>query len=588
MTRDAMRSLPRLKGALRSGVALVDQSPWQTAQALTPLAVSAEEIRYAHAAERLADHAVDQAFAAALREASLSAQNRTLAGGALALSRKVTQLQQSVAQDRALVKQLTAAQGPASSNNAAAKPGQTGSTQNDLQSTLQNNLQNNGNDLDVAKAQLGLDSDELDDAKADLDRASGDVRPQIQDELSARQAAMKKYDAEDHGSGDTAVQNAAKYGTLAGRIGAWFHQSSRLAQIQQAASDTRASIPAMTAAHDALEAKIGASTQADAQNNVDRATHLAHLQTESVQRQLMSIYDDRARTAEQLANVYDKWATQVQLQHRILLHLMLQSAAWILVISIGMVLCAGLVQRLMELPRMDLRQRRTLRSILELLIQIVGAVCILLVIFGAPQQTTEMLGLATAAITIALQDFVLAFFGWFVLMSKKGIRVGDTVEIEGVGGEVIEIGLMSTTLLETGTLAGKGYPTGRRISFMNSFAIRGKYFNFSTAGQWMWDQVTVSIPASVDARAAAERIQNAVQEETHENASEASREWMRSARDATLSRRGARPSVNLQPASGGFDAEVRYVTRASQREETRNLLYERVTEVLREIAAPAA
>jgi small-conductance mechanosensitive channel len=551
-------------GKLKTGASLVDQSPWQTAQALSPLAVSAEEIRYAHEAERLADHAVDQAFAGALRDATLRAQNRTLTGEALVLSRKVAQLQQAVAQDQALVKQLTTAQSAAGSGSAMATAGQPASQPG------------SGNDLDVAKAQLGLDSDELDDAQEDLDRASGDLRPQIQDELTAREAAMKKYDAEDHSTGETAVQNAAKYGTLAGRVGAWFKQSSRLSSIQQAANDARASIPVLTAAHNALEAASGAGAPA----NEDRPARLARIGNESLQRQLMSIYDDRVRTAQQLADVYDKWAAQVQLQHRILLHLMLQSVAWIVVILIGMVLGDGLVRRVMEYPRLERRQKLTLRSILELAIQIVGLVCILLVIFGAPQQTTEMIGLATAAITIALQDFVLAFFGWFVLMGKKGMRVGDTVEINGVGGEVIEIGLMSTTLLETGALAGKGYPTGRRISFMNGFAIRGTYFNFSTSGQWLWDELDVAVPAGADTRVVMEKVQSAVEEETRTHAHAAEMEWSRSARGATLSRRGAAPFVNFL-SSGTL--EVRYVTRASERVETRDRLHERVMEVLGEI-----
>jgi hypothetical protein len=107
--------------------------------------------------------------------------------------------------------------------------------------------------------------------------------------------------------------------------------------------------------------------------------------------------------------------------------------------------------------------------------------------------------LTTAGLTLVLQDFIIAFFGWFVLMGKHGIRVGDWVEINGVGGEVTEIGLFRTTLLETGNWTDKGHPTGRRITILNSFAIRGQYFNFSTAGQWMWDEISVSLPPSDDA-----------------------------------------------------------------------------------------
>ena len=79
-------------------------------------------------------------------------------------------------------------------------------------------------------------------------------------------------------------------------------------------------------------------------------------------------------------------------------------------------------------------------------------------------------------------------------MGKNGIRVGDWVEINGVGGEVVEIGLFRTAMLETGNWTDKGHPTGRRVTFINSFAIKGQYFNFSTTGQWMWDEIEVTFP----------------------------------------------------------------------------------------------
>ncbi|HSU31310.1 MAG TPA: hypothetical protein VLJ11_08740 [Bryobacteraceae bacterium] len=97
-TRDAMASLPFLKRqANRPGVltenAPVDVRPWQTAQALAFLAVTAEETQYARDAERLADHEVDQAFASALREAA--AKPYALTGAALTLSRKVEHFSRS-------------------------------------------------------------------------------------------------------------------------------------------------------------------------------------------------------------------------------------------------------------------------------------------------------------------------------------------------------------------------------------------------------------------------------------------------------------------------------------------------------------
>ena len=77
-----------------------------------------------------------------------------------------------------------------------------------------------------------------------------------------------------------------------------------------------------------------------------------------------------------------------------------------------------------------------------------------------PTQTTTVLGLAGAGLTVAMKDFIVAFFGWFVLMGNNGIRVGDWVEINGVAGEVIEIGLLKTVLLETGQLDRRGTSHG--------------------------------------------------------------------------------------------------------------------------------
>jgi small-conductance mechanosensitive channel len=566
LTRDAMQHLPSGRrygrGAnVRKG--LVDQTPWQTAQAIAPMATSLEESEFARRALRLADHAVDQAFAAALREASLRAQVTNLSGDALALQQRITQLQQMVKQDQAAVQQLIAAekQNPSSSND-----------------------EDGGSDLDVAKAQLGLDSDQLTDAQQDFDRATGDERPQIQNELAEREAAMKKYEDNAKAETQTSVTAASRFGTLAGRIGAWNRQSTRLDLILKAADQAQSDVRSLTQKHDALEAKAGVASNAQ---NLDRVARINLLKTQSIERQLLSIYDDRIQTEQQLAAIYQRWADQVRLQHRIVGHLILISSAWVVAVLMAMLLGAALVRRLMRYRTLDRRQRHTLQTILQLSIQILGALVILLIVFGAPHETPTILGLATAALTIALQDFILAFLGWFIIMGKNGIRVGDSVEINGVGGEVIEVGLFSTTLLETGKLAEKGYPTGRHISFLNGFAIRGQFFNFSTTGQWMLDQFEVTVPASDRMAQIVDAILNAVEQITGENVRLAEQEWRRVTKGEGTQTLNASPSVNVRPAGNDFGVEVRYVTRAAERVETRNRLYRRVVELLHQPAATA-
>jgi small-conductance mechanosensitive channel len=172
-------------------------------------------------------------------------------------------------------------------------------------------------------------------------------------------------------------------------------------------------------------------------------------------------------------------------------------------------------------------------------------------------------------------------------MGKHGIRIGDWVEINGVTGEVAEIGVFRTSMLETGNWTDQGHPTGRRVSFINSFAIKGQYFNFSTTGQWMWDEITFSIPAAEESYALIELIHAAVLKETEKAARLAEVEWKRIARrHAGLSQFAADPAVEMRPGASGINIVVRYVTRASERFEVRNRLYERVIGLLHKPPAP--
>jgi small-conductance mechanosensitive channel len=566
MTQGVMEHLPFLHGQ-KAGWSdviiphgIVDQRPWQTAATLATLAVSTEERELAREAERLADHEVDQAFSQSLRQAS--AETRELKGEALMLQRRVTELQQTVKEDQARIAALTA-------KGSLAAGGNTGSA---------------GDDLNVAKAQLGLDQNELSDSMDDLARESGDQRVKIRQELSSREAAMKKYDAQAaSGEGQAAVTAAEQYNTLAEQISEWWAQRSRKQLIEQAEQLARADVAALTADRIRLEAEAGADERSAAmvksagQTNPDRVNQLQRM---AAQRNILSILNDRLGAQQQLVALYVKWGKQVELQHKIVLHRMLQSLTSIAIIFLLTILAGWGLQVALDRMWRDRRQKQTVRTILNLGTQVIGLLLVLLVIFGVPKQTPTILGLTTAGLTVVFQDFILAFCGWFVLMGPNGIRVGDWAEIDGVGGEVVEIGLFRTWLLETGNWTANGHPTGRRVSFLNGFAIRGKYFNFSTAGQWMWDEIKVSIPPGEEAYPLIEKIREATVKATESDAKMAEEEWKRVTHEEGSPHFSATPSVDMRPAGAGVDIVVRYITRAGVRLETRNRLFGIVVELM--------
>jgi small-conductance mechanosensitive channel len=192
-----------------------------------------------------------------------------------------------------------------------------------------------------------------------------------------------------------------------------------------------------------------------------------------------------------------------------------------------------------------------------------------------------VLALAGAGLTVAMKDFIVGFFGWFVLMGKNGIRHGDWVEINGVSGEVVEIGLFHTVVLETGNWNDAGHPTGRRVTFVNSYAIEGHYFNFSTSGQWLWDELVLALPVDQDPYPVATEIQKIVTAETEANAHLAEQEWGNLGSAHGIRPFSAGPAISVRPSGLGFEIAVRYVTRANERHQQRAKLYLSIVELLR-------
>jgi small-conductance mechanosensitive channel len=165
-------------------------------------------------------------------------------------------------------------------------------------------------------------------------------------------------------------------------------------------------------------------------------------------------------------------------------------------------------------------------------------------------------------------------------MGKNGISVGDWVEIEGVSGEVVEIGLLKTVLLELGNWTETGHPTGRRVAFSNSFAIERHYFNFSTADQWLWDELRLTLSPAGDPYQTVQQIREIVQHETQADAAEAAKDWQRVTHQYGAREFSPGPSVNLRPGANGLEVVVRYITRAPQRNVVKAKLFQAVVELL--------
>ncbi len=547
----AIRAILAPLGTIQAQSA-VDQSPLTTAQALAQLPNSPMEQKLAQEALRLADREVDWAFAAALHEA---AENPPpLSAEAKQIQDRLAKAQKALDFDTAQVAFIAAAAAKASGPN---------------KEQLNENLT-------LMKSQMELDQNEVDDAKQDLIRAGGDPQARIQQ-------LVQEHDAASHNTPTATPAPPPDAGRgLISLYRDWSALHQKEGQLQAAQQAAVAAVAKISALHDALEAKVDSTKSQQANvEDPEASTLLSTTKRLSDSRKALSSYDKRIDSHKELAQVYGNWLLLVDAKERRIIHSGLISLTIVLGIMLVGLFFDDWFERLLLKASLDRRQVETLRTVTRVTLQVIAVVLILLVIFGMPTQLGTFLGLAGAGLTVALKDFIIGFLGWFVLMGKNGIRLGDWVEINGVTGEVVELGMFHTVLLETGNWTDSGHPTGRRVTFTNSFAIEGHYFNFSTSGQWLWDELQVVLPAGRDPYPIVDAIQKKVLEATAETAKQAEKEWQGVTRSRDTARTlTAAPAINVKPVAGGVEIAVRYITRANERYQMRAKLNQAAVDLL--------
>jgi len=560
MTTSQITPGPELSQASHGSA--IDQTPLYIAQRLAQMSTSADELTLAQEALRLGDREMDLAFAAAVWEAQ--AHPAVLSAEAKQSQARLQNAEKALDDDKARVAQLTAALAKA-----------TGAKEDSLE-----------DQLEQGKVQVDLDQDEVDNAKQELIRAGGDAQGRIEQLMKEHEAASRIADS----ATVNTVTPPDPHGLVHHYL-QWSELHEKQLQLRQAKQDAESAAVAFTTTRDALESNIKTKTQEDAKTprggptfpadaNSKPSSREASAELVSATKRRSAVVktvtnsDERIEDQKQLAETYRKWIEVVAGRQRTVIHSGLSGAAVIVAILLIGIFFDSWLKRLLSKVRLDRRQTDTLHAVIRTGLQIVALGLILVVIFGPPSQLGTILGLAGAGLTVALKDFIVSFVGWFVLMGRNGIRLGDWVEINGVTGEVVELGMFHTVLLETGNWTDSGHPTGRRVTFTNSFAIEGHYFNFSTSGQWLWDQLTLVVASSQDPYPIVEAVQKTLLEATAESAGQAEKEWQHAAHSRNMSALSAAPAINVKPVGGGVEIVVRYITRANERYQLRSKLYQ--------------
>ncbi|MFH1682689.1 MAG: mechanosensitive ion channel domain-containing protein [Candidatus Woesearchaeota archaeon] len=189
-----------------------------------------------------------------------------------------------------------------------------------------------------------------------------------------------------------------------------------------------------------------------------------------------------------------------------------------------------------------------------------------------PQSLLIAYGIIGAGIAIALQDVIKNFVGGIVLLITKIYRVGDRIEINGEHGDVIDISVLYTSVLEIKEWIKGDQATGRIKMIPNSQVLSNTIDNYTKDHSFIWDEIVIPITYNSDWKKAKTLILKIVEKETAAMTKQAAGEISRLSEKYYLGTRPTEPNIFIKLTDNWIEFNIRYITDSRQRRKINDLL----------------
>jgi small-conductance mechanosensitive channel len=240
-----------------------------------------------------------------------------------------------------------------------------------------------------------------------------------------------------------------------------------------------------------------------------------------------------------------------------------------------------LIRRAINAHIEDVNQRHQLRKVITYLfwVALVMAAVTLFIERSALADIGTILGLLAAAVTIALADVIRSLAGWIYVSSRRGVEIGSRVEVEGVKGDVIDIGLLKTTLLEVGEPLVHGLQsTGRIVTVPNSLFLSGKVIASASINPLVWQEMQILVTFESDWKQARAIIQAVAEEQYEKLVPDLKAGFAKLERRFAFRLGSTAPIVYTEIADSGVLLTLRYLTPVRRRRSSVDFVSGRILE----------
>lgn len=211
------------------------------------------------------------------------------------------------------------------------------------------------------------------------------------------------------------------------------------------------------------------------------------------------------------------------------------------------------------------KTRYSLRKVISILSLATFALALASIWIVEAQNILIAFGLVGAGVAIAIQDVFKNFIGGIMIVVNGIYRVGDRIEINQKFGDVIDIGLLYTTLMETREWVTGDQVTGRLTIVPNGAVLAGTIQNYTRDFDFIWDEISIPITYDSDWNEANTKILNIVRTETKQITENAEKRIVEMEGKYYFTKRSLEPAIFLTLTDNWITFDVRYITEVRHR-----------------------
>ena len=249
--------------------------------------------------------------------------------------------------------------------------------------------------------------------------------------------------------------------------------------------------------------------------------------------------------------------------------------------AIGIVLVytlGRLLRRSVEHYVRDNAMRYRVRKVVSLLVYLTGALVVATVFSKKLAGLTVAFGVAGAGVAFALQEVIASVAGWVAISFGNFYSTGDRVQLGGIKGDVIDIGVLRTTVMELGQWVQGDLYNGRIVRIANSYVLKEPVFNYSGDFPFLWDEITLPVRYGSDWKMAREMLVRVADEVCKDYALASRAAWQAAIVKYRLEDAQVEPLVTLMANDNWLEFTLRYIVDYRKRRSVKSQLFTRILE----------